>query len=103
MEELTEAPCGALPKPQYHRKTGQSSTLKILPEHPRDLNFELVEECLPEDFLCADLEIKDRYHLIFAREEQLNTLAGATTWYIDGTIKLVCHPFKQLLTVNGFV
>lgn len=103
MEELTEAPCAALPKPEYIARQANRLRQKLRPEHPRDLDFELVDECLPEGFLRADLEVKDRRHLLFARQEQLNTLARAKTWYIDGTFKLVRHPFKQLLTVNAFV
>ena len=51
----------------------------------------------------ADLTVKQTRHLIFARQEQLNTLAHAKSWYVDGTFKLVRHPFKQLLTENAFV
>ena len=102
MEELTEAQCAALPKPE--RITRQTNRLrqKLHPEHPT-LDFELVDECIPDGFLRADLEVRHGCHLLFARQEQPNTLARAKTWYIDGTFKLVCHPFKQLLTVNAFV
>lgn len=103
MEELTEAPCAALPKPEYIARQANRLRQKLRPEHPWDLDFKLVDECLPDGFLRADLEVKDRRHLLFARQEQLNTLACAKTWYIDGTFKLVRHPFKQLLTVNAFV
>ncbi|XP_074625395.1 uncharacterized protein LOC141883714 [Acropora palmata] len=100
---LTEAPCPALPKPVHVARAANRLRQKLRPEHPKDLNFELVEECLPSGFFRADLTVKQRQHLIFARQEQLNTLAHAKSWYVDGTFKLVRHPFKQLLTVNAFV
>jgi len=103
LEELTEALCAALPKLEYIARQANRLLQKLCPEHPQDLDFELVDECLPEGFLHADLKVKDRRHLLFVRQEQLNTLTRAKTWYIDGTFKLVCHPFKQLLTVNVFV
>ena len=91
------------PKPVHVARAANRLRQKLRPEHPKDLNFELVEEYLPSGFVRADLTVKQRRHLIFAREEQLNTLAHAKSWDVDGTFKLVRHPFKQLLTVNAFV
>ena len=67
------------------------------------MNFELVEECVPAGFFQADVQVQNRRHLIFARQEQLNILARAKSWYVDSTFKLVQHPFKELLSVNAFV
>ena len=47
--------------------------------------------------------MKNPRHLIFARPEQLQTLAIAKSWYVDGTFKQVRHPFKQLVTITAFV
>ena len=53
-----------------------------------------------EGFLRADLiNVKERRHLPFARQEQLNTLAR---WQTSLNVPLM-YPFKQLLTVNAFV
>jgi len=30
-------------------------------------------------------------------------LSKAKSWYIDGTFKLVKHPFQQLFTINAFM
>ena len=40
---------------------------------------------------------------MFATEQQLQYLARAKNWYVDGTFKLCRPPFTQLLTVNAFV
>jgi len=103
LDELIESPCPVLPKPMHVVRAANRLRQKLRPEHPKDMDFELVEECLPPGFLQADLTVKQRRHLIFARQEQLNTLAHAKSWYVNGTFKFVRHPFNQLLTVNAFV
>ena len=107
MDQLTEAPCPALPKPEYLARAANRQRQILRPEDPKDLNFELIEECIPQGFYQADvivtMIVKNQRHLIFARPEQLQTLAMAKSSYVDGTFKLVRHPFKQLLTINAFV
>ena len=103
LDILTEEPCPALRKPVNVARAANRLRQKLRPEHPKDLDFELVEECLPFGFFQADLTVKQRQHLILASQEQLNTLAHAKSLYVDGTFKLVRHSFKQLLTVNAFV
>lgn len=103
MDELTDAPCPALSKPVHMARAANRLRQKLRPEDPKDLNFELDEENIPEGFFQADVTIKQKRHLILAQEDQLTILAKAKSWYVDGTFKLVRHPFKQLLTVNAFV
>lgn len=76
---------------------------KLRPQDPKDLQFELEEECIPGGFLQSDVRVKEQRHLIFAKNEQLRILCQVKSWYVDGTFKLVCYPFKQLLTINAFV
>ena len=90
-------------KPEYIPRTANCLCQSLRPENPKDMNFELVEECVPAGFFQADVQVKDWRHLIFARQEQLAISARAKSWYVDGTFKLVRHPFKQLLRINAFV
>ena len=95
--------CAALPKLEYMARAANRLRQRSRPKDPQGLQFDLEEDCIPPGVLQADVAVKERRHLIFAKEEQLKTLCKAKTWYIDGTFKLVRHPLKQLLTINSFV
>ena len=103
LNELDDGPCTALPKPEFIARAANRLRQRLRPDDPNNLDFDLDEDSVPEGFLQADIRVKDRRHLVFAKDEQLYTLCRAKTWYVDGTCKLVRHPFKQLLTINAFV
>ena len=48
------------------------------------------------DFFQKDVVVGDNRHLIFYTERQLQLLAKAKTWYMDGTFKIVNHPWQQM-------
>jgi len=58
---------------------------------------------IPSNFVVDDVVIDQQRHLLFATPLQLQLLARAETWYVDGTFKVVKSPFAQLLSVHGFV
>ena len=94
---------GALPNPSYIARAANCLRKNCRPEDPTDLEFELNEDCLPENFLRADVRASRKRHLVFATDAQLQQLIRARTWYLDGTFKLVRQPFTQLFSVNAFV
>ncbi|XP_052695537.1 uncharacterized protein LOC128173907 [Crassostrea angulata] len=53
--------------------------------------------------LRRDLLVGDRRHLSFFTERQLDLLAEAKTWCMDGTFRCVNHPWKQMFSIHGFV
>ena len=69
----------------------------------RDLNFSVEEDAFPAGFYKGEVKVMERRHLIFATDQQLTHLAASTSWYVDGTFKLVSRPFQQLLSINAFV
>ena len=44
------------------------------------MEFELMEDHVPDNFLRADITVDGRRHLIFATDEQLRYLAEAKKW-----------------------
>ncbi|XP_044163204.1 uncharacterized protein LOC122947722 isoform X2 [Acropora millepora] len=103
LEEMSTAPCPAMSKPVHLARAANRLRQSNRPADPTSIDFDLREDVLPENFLRADITTRNGRHLIFASDEQLNTLREARTWYIDGTFKLVRRPFQQLLSVNAFV
>lgn len=54
---------------------------KSIPEDPKDFDFEIPEEHIPDNFLRGDVMYIDRYYLIFTKSDQLTLLAKAKKWY----------------------
>lgn len=92
MEELTTEPIAALPNPSYIARAANRLRKSSRPKDSTDLEFELNEECLPENFLRADVRAGSKRHLVFATDGQLQQLVRAKTWYLDGTFKLARQP-----------
>ena len=103
LEELPDAPCPSLTKPDYIARAANRLRQRLRPIDPTDLDFELDDNHIPDGFFLSDVKKHGRRHLMFATDQQQQYLARAKTWYVDGTFKLCRHPFNQLLTVNAFV
>ena len=103
LNEIPESACPTLPKVEHLIRATNRLRQAKRPQDPKDLDFSLEEEHIPDDFFKADIRVHGRRHLIFATTDQLSNLARAKGWYVDGTFKLCHHPFSQLFTVNAFV
>ena len=98
LDNVDEHPCLSLPK--LANLARAANRLHQRSHQPRIC---LAREHIPAEFLQEDIRVRERRHLVFATEQQLNKLNNAKTWYIDGTFKLCRHPFTQLVTINVFV
>ena len=99
LDNIDDRPCPSLPKPANVVRAANRLRQRQRPNDPTDLEFVLQEEHIPAGFLQKDIRVRERRHLVFATEQQLNKLNSAKTWYIDGTFKLCRHPFTQLVTL----
>jgi len=66
------------------------------------LDFELVDDYVPSQFLRGDIRKKGTRHLIFATGAQLEFLTNAKTWYVDATFKVIKQPLTQLFSIHAF-
>ena len=72
---LHDDPCPVIAKPENMALAANRLRQQLRPEDPTDLQFELSEDCIPADFLKANVQIRRKCHLVFATEEQLHQLA----------------------------
>ena len=54
---MLDEPCPALSKPAHVARAANCLQQKARPEQLKDLDFELVEECLPPGFFKANLTV----------------------------------------------
>ena len=96
-------PCSSLPKTTSVARAANHHRSKNRPKHPTTLDFELLDDYVPSQFLCGDVHKNGTRHLIFATDAQLEFLTNAKTWYVDATFKVIKQPFTQLFSVHAFV
>ncbi len=60
----------------YHRR-------KNRPQHPQNLNFDIIHDHIPDNFLRRDIHVEGARHLLFATDIQVVLLTKAKTWYMD--------------------
>ena len=75
MNEVNEG-CPALSKPEHMARAANRLRQRLRPEDPKDLDFDIMEDCIPQGFFQAEVYVKERRHLIFATDEQLTIRAG---------------------------
>ena len=72
-----------LPNTVHLTRTVNRSRHALRHEEPRDLDFLINEEHIPQDFLHADITIGTKRHLVFATERMLDLLSKAKRWHLE--------------------
>lgn len=86
-------------KPPEPEKPSAHGKLKK-PIHNNQRNsilFQLADGFIPPGFLQKDIEEDGERHLVFATEEELDMLADAKAWFVDGTFKVNAKHFQTLI------
>ena len=77
---------------------------KTRPKHPSTLeNFTIDQNHVPDFLETWELTIGKQVHIMWSSIQQQGLLRRAKTWYVDGTFKLVKHPFAQLFSIHAFI
>ena len=77
---------------------------KTRPKHPSKLeNFTIDQNHVPDFLETWELTIGKQVHIMWSSIQQQGLLRRAKTWYVDGTFKLVKHPFAQLFSIHAFI
>ena len=80
-------PCD-MPAPRFLARNANRQRQGTRPRHPEDLEFEVLEDAIPDDFFQYDVTVNNRRHLMFASTAQLQILDQAKNWFMDGTFKV---------------
>jgi len=104
-ESAADAPPASRPNVASLARATNRRREKLRTPEPQELMFDLAEDFLPEDFMRRDITVDHERHLVFATNRQLETLARARTWFMDGTFKVVGlrRPFIQLFSIHAFL
>jgi len=70
-ERIDENPCPSLPKPENMAIAANRLRQQLRPDDPTDLEFEISDDNIPDDFLKADLCIRSKWHSVFVTSLQL--------------------------------
>ncbi|CAD5126722.1 DgyrCDS14782 [Dimorphilus gyrociliatus] len=84
----------------------QAPNLNLITETMNEDSFESIAEENYEgddDFLRKDILENGERIIIFSTSKQLDLLLSSKIWYMNGTFKIVKHPFKQLFSLHSFL
>ena len=101
--ELNDEPVPTLPSIENLAQAANRHRKKMRPAEPRDLNFNLDENYIPEGFFRGDVKVDNNRHMIFATDRQMQLLHLAKTWFVDATFNVVKSPFTQLFSIHAFI
>ena len=96
-------PLDALPTVKQLSDNANYYRRKQRPRHPKHIDFDILQQRIPEGYLQDDIRVDSARHIFLATPTQLELLANVKTWYLDATFKLIKKPFYQLFTINAFI
>ena len=102
-DQVDPARPGGLSNPSNLTRMANRNREKLRPSDPKDLDFQLDLNFVPDAFFRRDVVVDERRHLVFATDRQLQLLSIAKRWYMDATFKIIRPPFTQLFSIHAFI